>query len=138
MDIKGTTNKNLGMITIAQGSNGELVKLNSIIIKKGEFIPIVKKIIFYAWPDDCWNLQITECTVAETNIDFVNIIKNINCLIPKELPPGPPGIILEIGLDKNQVVKVLFKDGRNGSIIPHEEKNLKIDDDINLDDFLVE
>jgi len=106
------TSKYLGTLAMHFNKNTQVQELsNSIIVEKGEKIPISKTENFYTLYDgqEGVNCTVTEANNAETDRNFVNIIWEGNL----ELPPGrEKGQKVEItySYDENQVIKCSFLD----------------------------
>ena len=113
------TNYYYGIISLDEN----LKKINNVIIKKGTIIPTSVKWPIYAWGSETKyiKMEITESRLYTTDLKYVGIIFNLQCLIPKTTYPGAGrGIILEINIDQDGIVKCEFKDGENGTVLPHE------------------
>lgn len=135
LNVSEVTNECFGTISIGiSESRGEAL-MNSILIEKGQPIPcsVTKK--FYTTHDgqETINCRITESKSAETNPNFVKVIKEEDL----RLPPGRPAnqeIEVTYSYDENQMMHASFKDVASGketkiviSRADHNAKNSQIE-----------
>jgi len=118
MDIINKTNHYYGLVLVDTGG-----KINNLVeIKKGTRLPVSKKFPIYAWSSETKyiKMSITESAIDTANLEYVKIICNVRCLIPKTTYSGGEGVIFEIIIDQDGIVKCEFTDGKNGTVLPHE------------------
>ena len=142
ISVAEITSKFFGTLSVGMSSaRDELTQGNSIIIEKGEKIPVTKSESFYTMRENQTgvNCVVTESNTKETDPKFVKIIWEGDLELPADRPANQE-IVVKFSYDQNQIMKCSFIDVET-------DKKTEVDlsfgrgkesEDIDIDKFMVE
>lgn len=139
--ITDITSKYFGTscVIINEAKNKEELQ-NSIILQKGESLPVSKTSTYYTRVENqlVVNLDVTESNAPETDLNFVKVIWKGELELPPNRPSEQP-IEITYSYDENQIMHASFKDVESGA---KHEIDISIsgtgDSSANIDMFVVE
>lgn len=117
LTVAEVTNSYFGTLSIGYSeSKGELLQ-NSILIKKGQTLPVEVTETFYTVADNqtALNCQVTESKAPETDPRFVKIVHEEKLALPPNREAGQE-IQITYSYDLNQMINASFKDVASGEV----------------------
>lgn len=117
MTVQERTGRNFGTLALHDdGVRGQKLERNNIIIPKNAPIPASETQSYYTIADNQTKVRcrITECLEAETDPQFVKILREAELSLPPGRPVGRE-IRVTYGYDDNQIMHCQFLDVESGN-----------------------